>query len=112
MAKYFKTFSGFFSPPLDHRGVNVRHNIECQTRKLKANLCRLRASFTCSISYCKDNIKCDIASNAPKCLLNNGVSIVQKLVVKLSNTSTTFSQQVEITFNVILIVHLTSLKQD
>jgi hypothetical protein len=24
-------------------------------------------------------------SNAPKCLLNNGVSIVQKLVVKLSN---------------------------
>ena len=94
----------FFSPPLDHRGVNVRHNIECQTRKLKANLCHLRASFTCSISYCKDNIKCDIASNAPKCLLNNGVSIVQKLVVKLSNTSTTFSQQVEITFNVILTI--------
>ena len=104
MAKYSQTFSGFFSPPLDHRGVNVRHNIKCQTRKLKANLCRLRASFTCSISYCKDNIKCDIASNAPKCLLNNGVSIVQKLVVKLSNTSTTFSQQVEITFNVILTI--------
>ena len=27
-------------------------------------------------------------ANAPKCPLNNGVSIVQKLVVKLSNTST------------------------
>ena len=40
----------------------------------------------------------DSASNAPKCLLNNDVSIVQKLVVKLSNTSTTFSQQVEITW--------------
>ena len=31
--------------------------------------------FTYSINYCKDNIKCDSASNAPKCLLNNGVSI-------------------------------------
>ena len=41
-----------------------------------------------SISYCKDNIKCDSASNAPKCPLNNGVPIVQKLAVKLSNTST------------------------
>ena len=40
-----------------------------------------------SISYCMDNIKCDSVSNAPKCLLNNGVSMVQKLV-KLSNTST------------------------
>ena len=28
------------------------------------------------------------ASNAPKCPLDNGVSIVEKLVVKLSNTST------------------------
>ena len=37
---------------------------------------------------CKDNIKCDSVSNVPKCLLNNGVSIVQKLFVKLSNTST------------------------
>jgi hypothetical protein len=35
-----------------------------------------------SISYCKDNIKCDSASNAPKCPLNNGVPIVQKLVVE------------------------------
>jgi hypothetical protein len=35
-----------------------------------------------------NNIKCDSVSNAPKCLLNNGVSIVHKLVVKLSNTST------------------------
>ena len=35
--------------------------------------------------------------NAPKYPLNNGVSVVQKRVVKLSNTSTTFSQQVEIT---------------
>ena len=50
-----------------------------------------------SISYCKDNIKCDSASNAHKCSLNNGVSIAQKLVVKLSNTSTAFSKQVEIT---------------
>jgi hypothetical protein len=39
------------------------------------------------------------ASNSPKCLLYNGVSIVQKLVVKLSNTSTLFSQQVEITLS-------------
>ena len=39
-------------------------------------------------SYCKDNIKCDGASNAPNCPLNNGASIVQILVVKLSNTST------------------------
>ena len=38
-----------------------------------------------------------IELNAPKCPLNNGVSIIQILVVKLSNTSTTFSQQVEIT---------------
>ena len=29
-----------------------------------------------------------VVSNAPKCPLINGVSIVQKLVVKLSNTST------------------------
>jgi hypothetical protein len=43
-----------------------------------------------------DNIEYDSASNAPKCPLNNGVSIVQKLVVKLSNTSTMFSQQVKI----------------
>ena len=53
-----------------------------------------RQVFTYNISYCKDNIKCDSKSNAPKCPLNNGVSIFQKLVVKLSNTSTTFSQQV------------------
>ena len=46
--------------------------------------------FTCSISYCKVNIKCDSASNAPKYPLNNGVSIVKNLVVKLSNTSTMF----------------------
>jgi hypothetical protein len=39
---------------------------------------------TCSIIYCKDNIKCDSASHAPKCPLNNDVSIVQKHVVKLS----------------------------
>ena len=53
--------------------------------------------FTCSISYCKDNIKCDSASNAPKCPLTNYVSIVQKHDVKLSNTSTIFSQLVKIT---------------
>ena len=39
------------------------------------------------------------ASNALKCLLTNGVSIVQKLVVKLGNTSTTFSQQIGITLS-------------
>ena len=49
-----------------------------------------------SIIYCKDNIKCDSVSNFFKCPLINGVTIVQKLVVKLSNTSTTFSQQVKI----------------
>ena len=58
-------------------------------------MCRLNYLFF-SYSISKDNIKCDSASNAPKCPLNNSVSIVQKLVVKLSNTSTTFSQQVEI----------------
>jgi len=69
---------------------------EC-TSYLEAILCRLKISFTYGISYCKDNIQCDSASNAPKCPLNNCVSIVQKRVVKLSNTSTTFSQQGEIT---------------
>jgi hypothetical protein len=39
--------------------------------------------FTYSISYCMDNIEYDSASTVPKCPLNNGVSIVQKLVVKL-----------------------------
>jgi hypothetical protein len=47
-----------------------------------------RLVFTYSISYYKENIKCDNASNAPKCLQDNGVSIVQKLVVNLSRTST------------------------
>ena len=46
----------------------------------------LRLVLTYSIS--KDNITCDRASNAPKCPLENGVSIVQKLNVKLSNTLT------------------------
>ena len=41
---------------------------------------------TYSISYCKDNIKCDSTSYAPKYPLNNGVPIVPKLV-ELSNTS-------------------------
>ena len=43
--------------------------------------------YAYSISYCRDYIKCDSASNAPKCPLDNGVSIVEKLAVKLSNTS-------------------------
>ena len=47
-----------------------------------------RLVFTYSISYYKDNIKCDNASNAPRCLQDNGVSIVQKLFVNLSSTST------------------------
>ena len=34
-----------------------------------------------------------------KCPLNNGMFIVQTLVVKIANTSTTFSQQVEITLS-------------
>jgi hypothetical protein len=54
--------------------------------KFGRNLCRLKEILTCSISYCKDNIKCDSASNAPKCSLNNDVSIVQKHVVKLSES--------------------------
>ena len=37
-----------------------------------------------------------ITLNAPKCPLNNGVSIFQKLIVKLSNILTTFLQKVEI----------------
>jgi len=48
----------------------------------------LEGVFIYSIGYCKENIKCDSASNDPKCPQNNDVSIVQKLVVKLSNTST------------------------
>jgi hypothetical protein len=56
----------------------------------------LEGVLTYSISYCKDSIKCNSASNVPQCPLNSGVSIVQKFVVKLSNTSTTFSQQMEI----------------
>jgi len=40
-----------------------------------------------------------VSSNTPKCPQNIGVSIVQKLVVKLSNASTPFSQQVEITLS-------------
>jgi hypothetical protein len=51
-------------------------------------LCICLKVFTYSISYCKDNIKCDSVSNANKCPLNNGVFIVQNLVVKLPNTST------------------------
>jgi len=43
-------------------------------------------------------MKCDSAPNITKCLLSNGVYIVQKLV-KLSNTSTTFSLLVEITLS-------------
>ena len=45
-------------------------------------------SYYISISYCKDNIKCDSASTAPRCSLFNDVSIDQKLLVKFSNTST------------------------
>ena len=48
--------------------------------------------------------KCDSASNGPKYPLNNDVSIIQKLVVQLLNTSTTFSQQVEITLSKFLRV--------
>ena len=56
-------------------GLNVRHNW-----KPLCGACM--QVFTYSISYCKDNIKCDSASHAPTFPLNNGVSIVQKLVVK------------------------------
>ena len=42
-----------------------------------------RYIFTCNVIYCKNNIKCDSASNAPICPLNNDVSIIQKHVVKL-----------------------------
>jgi len=44
------------------------------------------------------------ASNAPICPLNTSVSIVQKLVVKLSNTLTMLFLPVVITFNVILTI--------
>ena len=81
-----------WKPSLLPQRVNVRYNWQ--------PFCAAwRSDFTFSISYCKDNVKCDSASNTPKCQLYNGVSIVQKLVVKLSNTSTTFSQQVEITLS-------------
>jgi hypothetical protein len=47
----------------------------------EAILCRLKVSLSLnSISYCNDNIKCDSASNAPKCPLTN----VQKFVIKLA----------------------------
>jgi hypothetical protein len=60
----------------------------------------------------KDNIKCDSASNAPKCPLNNGVPIVQKLVVKLSNTSTMLYPPVAKTLSVyIKLVHLYNVFQ-
>jgi hypothetical protein len=69
---------------INYRRVNVRHSW--------IPFCAAwRYVFT-------DNIKCDSALNDPKCPPNNGVSIAQKHVVKLLNTSTTFSQQVEITF--------------
>ena len=69
---------------INYRRVNVRHSW--------IPFCAAwRYVFT-------DNIKCDSALNYPKCPPNNGVSIAQKHVVKLLNTSTTFSQQVEITF--------------
>jgi hypothetical protein len=42
-----------------------------------------------------------IVSNTPKCPLNKCLSIVQNLVVNLSNTSTTFSLQVEITLHLL-----------
>jgi hypothetical protein len=44
--------------------VNVRYN-------WKPFWATWRQVFTYSIIYCKDNIKCDSASNAPKFLLNN-----------------------------------------
>ena len=44
-------------------------------------------------------MECDSVSNAPKYLLNNGVSIVQKL---LSN-SPTLRQQVEITLSHLML---------
>jgi len=78
------------------RGENVRHNVGCRNRNLDDIFVTWRKCFTCSISYCKDNIKCDSASNVPICPLNNDGSIVQKHVVKLSNISTMFSQQVKI----------------
>ena len=51
--------------------MNVRHNWKT-------------FAVAYSISYCKNNIKCDSVSNAPKCPLHNSVSIVQKLVKLLS----------------------------
>ena len=63
----------------DGFGINAIRGEECKLY-LEAIFCRLKVYFTYNVSYCKDNIKCDSASNCPKCLLNNGLSIVQKLV--------------------------------
>jgi hypothetical protein len=40
------------------------------------------------IALAMDNIKCENVSNAHKCPLNNGVSIVQQLVVKMFESLT------------------------
>ena len=48
-------------------------------------------------------MECDSASNAPKCLLNNGVFIVQKLLSNSLNTSTTGGNNI-VTFNVVLTI--------
>ena len=65
-------------------GVNVHHYVGCRIPNSEAILSPLRTSFTFSIIYWKDNIKCDSVSNAPKCPLSNAVSIIQiHVVIKL-----------------------------
>jgi hypothetical protein len=53
--------------------------------------------FLISLVIVRITINVRVRQNVPKCPLNNDVYIVLTLVVKLSNTSTTFWQQVEIT---------------
>jgi hypothetical protein len=73
--------------------INIMWMMRCiqggECTSWKTSCAAWRQIFTYSISYCKDNIKCDSASNVPNFLLNNGVS-------------TTFSQQVEITLSMCL----------
>ena len=55
--------------------------------------------FLISLVIVRITINVRVRQNVPKCPLNNEVYIVLTLVVKLSNTSTTFWQQVEITLS-------------
>ena len=53
-----------------YRGVNVHHNVG----KLEAILCHMKLSFYFNIALVIVRITLNL-SNAPKCSLNNGVSL-------------------------------------